>query len=185
MRAKRSTKLLIEPPSSATGDIAFNLIVFFLVCIGWLMARGHRWRISLSSRDLFFLVTLFTLGILGFRIWLRAIGGLAESFGFGAEVFLYAFPVATGAMVIRLVLRIEVALLFVVLSSVVFGLMGQTNSVFYVYALYGGVLGVLSIRNITSRNGVLWAGMWIGLGQGALLLALLINQTPFLSPLSS
>ncbi len=32
MRIARTTKLLIEPPSSATGDIAFNLIVFFLVC---------------------------------------------------------------------------------------------------------------------------------------------------------
>jgi biopolymer transport protein ExbD len=32
MRLKRSNKLLIEPPSCATGDIAFNLIVFFLVC---------------------------------------------------------------------------------------------------------------------------------------------------------
>lgn len=32
MRTARRTKLLVEPPSSATGDIAFNLIVFFLVC---------------------------------------------------------------------------------------------------------------------------------------------------------
>ena len=33
MRIRRGTsKLLIEPPASATGDIAFNLIVFFLVC---------------------------------------------------------------------------------------------------------------------------------------------------------
>lgn len=32
MKPGRSTKLLVEPPSSATGDIAFNLIVFFLVC---------------------------------------------------------------------------------------------------------------------------------------------------------
>ncbi|QDU92955.1 ExbD/TolR family protein [Lignipirellula cremea] len=32
MRRDRSTKLLVEPPASATGDIAFNLIVFFLVC---------------------------------------------------------------------------------------------------------------------------------------------------------
>ena len=32
MRIARTTKLLVEPPSSATGDIAFNLIVFFLVC---------------------------------------------------------------------------------------------------------------------------------------------------------
>jgi len=32
MRLRRSAKLLVEPPSAATGDIAFNLIVFFLVC---------------------------------------------------------------------------------------------------------------------------------------------------------
>ena len=32
MRPRRTTKLLVEPPASATGDIAFNLIVFFLVC---------------------------------------------------------------------------------------------------------------------------------------------------------
>lgn len=32
MRKRKRTALLVEPPSSATGDIAFNLIVFFLVC---------------------------------------------------------------------------------------------------------------------------------------------------------
>jgi biopolymer transport protein ExbD len=33
MRISRSrNQLLVEPPASATGDIAFNLIVFFLVC---------------------------------------------------------------------------------------------------------------------------------------------------------
>ena len=32
MKARRSDKLLVESPASATGDIAFNLIVFFLVC---------------------------------------------------------------------------------------------------------------------------------------------------------
>ena len=31
MKLKR-TKLLVEPPASATSDIAFILIVFFLVC---------------------------------------------------------------------------------------------------------------------------------------------------------
>ena len=28
----RSNKMIVEPPAAATGDIAFNLIVFFLVC---------------------------------------------------------------------------------------------------------------------------------------------------------
>ena len=33
MKVRRKCKLLVEPPSSATGDIAFNLIVFFLVWV--------------------------------------------------------------------------------------------------------------------------------------------------------
>lgn len=32
MKTRRRNNLLIESPASATGDIAFNLIVFFLVC---------------------------------------------------------------------------------------------------------------------------------------------------------
>ena len=32
MRLRRNSNFLIEPASAATGDIAFNLIVFFLVC---------------------------------------------------------------------------------------------------------------------------------------------------------
>ncbi len=32
MKLRRNSKFLIEPASAATGDIAFNLIVFFLVC---------------------------------------------------------------------------------------------------------------------------------------------------------
>ena len=32
MKERGRRKLLAEPPASATGDIAFNLIVFFLVC---------------------------------------------------------------------------------------------------------------------------------------------------------
>ncbi len=32
MNFRRSTKLLVDVPAVASGDIAFNLIVFFLVC---------------------------------------------------------------------------------------------------------------------------------------------------------
>ena len=33
MKARRSSKIISDFPALATGDIAFNLIVFFLVCI--------------------------------------------------------------------------------------------------------------------------------------------------------
>ena len=32
MKQRNRRQLMVEPPASATGDIAFNLIIFFLVC---------------------------------------------------------------------------------------------------------------------------------------------------------
>ena len=49
MRARRATKLLTEPPSSATGDIAFNLIVFFLVCASIQPDSGRRQTLPRSE----------------------------------------------------------------------------------------------------------------------------------------
>ena len=42
-------KLLVEPPSVATGDIAFNLIVFFLVCASAVMNLGRRQELANSE----------------------------------------------------------------------------------------------------------------------------------------
>ncbi len=49
MRTKRATKLLVEPPSTATGDIAFNLIVFFLVCASVQPDSGRRQTLPRSE----------------------------------------------------------------------------------------------------------------------------------------
>ena len=51
MKPGRSTKLLIEPPSSATGDIAFNLIVFFLVCASVQPDSGRKQSIPRSEQQ--------------------------------------------------------------------------------------------------------------------------------------
>jgi biopolymer transport protein ExbD len=46
---RRNTKLLIEPPSAATGDIVFNLIIFFLVCASSQPDSGRRQDIPRSE----------------------------------------------------------------------------------------------------------------------------------------
>ena len=43
-------KLMAEPPSSATGDIAFNLIVFFLVCASVQPDSGRKQTIPRSDK---------------------------------------------------------------------------------------------------------------------------------------
>ena len=49
MKLSRKSKLLVEPPTVATGDIAFNLIVFFLVCASVQPDSGRRQAIPRSE----------------------------------------------------------------------------------------------------------------------------------------
>lgn len=49
MRMRRANKLLVEPPALATGDIAFNLIVFFLVCASVQPDSGRKQTIPSSE----------------------------------------------------------------------------------------------------------------------------------------
>ena len=51
MKVRRTCKLLVEPPSSATGDIAFNLIVFFLVCASIQPDSGRPQEIPRSEEN--------------------------------------------------------------------------------------------------------------------------------------
>jgi len=51
MKERRTSKLLVEPPASATGDIAFNLIVFFLVCASIQPDSGRPQTIPRSDKE--------------------------------------------------------------------------------------------------------------------------------------
>ena len=52
MKLSRKSKVISEPPSAATGDIAFNLIVFFLVCASVQPDSGRKQDIPRSeSKD--------------------------------------------------------------------------------------------------------------------------------------
>ena len=51
MKERRRRKLLAEPPASATGDIAFNLIVFFLVCASVQPDSGREQTLPRSEEE--------------------------------------------------------------------------------------------------------------------------------------
>src|SRR4051794_16874873 len=51
MNVRRNTKLLVEPAAVATGDIAFNLIVFFLVCASSQPDGGVKQAIPRSEKQ--------------------------------------------------------------------------------------------------------------------------------------
>jgi biopolymer transport protein ExbD len=50
LRGRRENKLLVEPAAVATGDIAFNLIVFFLVCASTQPDNGRKQSLPASEK---------------------------------------------------------------------------------------------------------------------------------------
>jgi biopolymer transport protein ExbD len=50
LRSRRTSKLLVEPAPVATGDIAFNLIIFFLVCASTQPDTGRRQDLPRSEQ---------------------------------------------------------------------------------------------------------------------------------------
>jgi biopolymer transport protein ExbD len=50
MRERSTSKLLVEPAAVATGDIAFNLIIFFLVCASTQPDSGRKQDLPRSEQ---------------------------------------------------------------------------------------------------------------------------------------
>lgn len=51
MKIRRNRKLLVDPPEAATGDIAFILIVFFLVCASVQPDQGREQQLPRSEEQ--------------------------------------------------------------------------------------------------------------------------------------
>jgi len=51
LKVRRNRKLLVDPPEAATGDIAFILIVFFLVCASVQPDQGREQNLPRSEEQ--------------------------------------------------------------------------------------------------------------------------------------
>ncbi|MBI3178068.1 MAG: hypothetical protein HYZ27_00305, partial [Deltaproteobacteria bacterium] len=147
------------------------VLILLLVGIGFGRARG--WTQSLQARDVVLLLALFCLSLVLARLWLAFVAEVQDVFPrVPYAAFLYVLPVAAAAMIVRLVLRLDIALAFAVVSSVVVGLLVEGARGFLIYALVGSCLGVTLIRTMARRTQLLRAGVWVGVGQTAVAVGL-------------
>jgi cyclic-di-AMP phosphodiesterase PgpH len=148
-----------------------TVLVLILAALHALRARG----ISLSSRDMVFCASLFVFTTGMARIWFVIASALHERFSHVPLEALYAvMPLAAGAMIMRLVLRVELSLWFAVLVSLIVGLLAEGDRLFAFYALVGSAFGVTRIRTMAARGDLVRAGLWVGLSQAITGVAILL-----------
>lgn len=142
-------------------------LVLVLILTAFRFASGYgRRSMELRGRDIIFLASLFVGVLVAARIWLLVAQALHDNHpSIPLEIFLFAMPVASGAMLARLVLRADVAFLFALVSSLALGLFADGGRMLTLYALVGSVTGVGVIRTISARSDLLRAGLWVAVAQ--------------------
>jgi putative nucleotidyltransferase with HDIG domain len=143
--------------------LGVGLLTFLLLASLYEFSTKNIRKVSLSQKDLFFfsstLVGMIALLKL-FQLITDILGG--EFLYIPSSSYLYLFPIASGAMLVRIVINSEVAIIFATLISFLSAaLMGNQLS-FFIFALIGSVVGAHKVARCEQRSVLIKAGLTVG-----------------------
>jgi hypothetical protein len=76
--------------------------------------------------------------------------------------YYYLFPVAAGAMLTRIVINSEVAIVYSVIASLFSAVLLDNSLFFFIYLFIGGIVGAHGVARCEKRNTLIKAGLHIG-----------------------
>ena len=138
-------------------------------------------KIAPSRKDmLFFTSTL--LGIIAllklFQMITDILGG--QFLSIPSSSYQYLFPIAAGAMLVRIVINSEVAIVFAILSSYFSASMIGNQLFFFIFSFVGSVIGAHKVARCEQRSILIKAGLTVGGINLLVILAYnLISGNPF------
>jgi putative nucleotidyltransferase with HDIG domain len=143
--------------------LGMGLLTFFALASLYEFSTKNIRKISLSQKDLLFLATVL-LGSMAllklYQLMTDVLGG--QFFSIPSSSYLYLFPLATGAMLVRIVLHSEAAIVFAVLSSFFSALLMGNQLFFFIFSMVGGVVGAHRVARCEQRTILLKAGLSVG-----------------------
>lgn len=152
---------------TASGDYSSLRTAFGLsICILLLVYVGHRFALFNISKyrpktgDLLFLTVVFIGLFVLIKLAIFIATALETSFPYvESSSYYYAFPFAAGAMLIRIVLNSEVALVFALAFSALVGVLFGNNLFIVIYVLLGSLTGAHWMRQCLERATLYRAGI--------------------------
>ncbi|OGP53750.1 MAG: hypothetical protein A2Y65_01400 [Deltaproteobacteria bacterium RBG_13_52_11] len=144
--------------------VGFVLLTGFFVASFYLFSTKNIRKVSPTNKDILFfiLVLISSLGMV--RISVVVAEGLAGAFpGVPLSSYYYFFPVAAGAMLIRIVLNSEVALVYSIFTSFFTGLLFGEGIFLPIIYLIGSIVGAHSVARCDQRSQLIKGGLLVGL----------------------
>ena len=143
--------------------VGMSLLTFLILTSLFQFSTQNIRKISLSQKDLLFCSTtlLGTIALLKlFQLSTDVLGG--EFFSIPSSSFLYLFPIATGAMLVRIVLNSEVAIAFTLLTGYFSAALVGNQLFYFIFTAVGSLIGAHKVARCEQRSILIKAGITVG-----------------------
>jgi len=139
------------------GILGLVLVLFYFP---YRFARKNIRKFNPSNKDIL-LLTLLTIGnFLLLKITFAVSTAMGGLFPFiDTADYYYLFPFAASAIIVRIIINSEVALVYCAICAPLLGMMFNNSLQVVVYALLGGIVGAHGVRQCKERGAIYTAGL--------------------------
>src|SRR4030042_1885310 len=143
--------------------IGMGLLTFLILAGLYQFSTQNIRKIGLSQKDLLFFSTALLAIIAFLKIFQLSTDILGEEFlSIPSSSYLYLFPIATGAMLVRIVLNSEVAIVFSLLTGYFSAALMGNQLFYFIFAFVGSVIGAHKVAHCEQRSILIKAGITVG-----------------------
>lgn len=155
---------MIYQASHGRATIATGLGIFGLVLLlfyfPYRFACKNIRKFNPTNRDILAMSLLIVGNLFLFKLALLISASIGAAFpAVAAGSYYYLFPFAAGAMMVRILLNSEVALVYCAMMAPLLGILFNSNMFVMVYALLGSVVGAHGVRQCQDRGVIYTAGL--------------------------
>jgi putative nucleotidyltransferase with HDIG domain len=143
--------------------LGLGLLTFLLLASLYEFSTKNIRKVALSQKDLlFFSATL--VGMIAFLKLFQLITDIlgGEFLSIPSSSYIYLFPIASGAMLVRIVINSEVAIVFATLASCLSATLMGNQLFLFIFAFIGSVVGAHKVARCEERSILIKAGLSIG-----------------------
>lgn len=154
---------------TALGTFLLILVLFYFP---YRFACKNIRKFNPSNKDILIISLLITGSFFVFKTALLISHNIGPVFpSVDTNDYFYLFPFAAGAMIVRVFINSEVALVYCATLAPLLGIMFNNNMFVLVYALLGSIVGAHGMRQCSDRSTIYSAGLKISVVNLALALS--------------
>lgn len=143
--------------STGLGIFGLVLLLFYFP---YRFACKNIRKFNPTNRDILAMALLIVGNLFLFKLALLVSSNIGSAFPtVAADSYYYLFPFAAGAMMVRILLNSEVALVYCAMMAPLLGILFNSNMFVMVYALLGSIVGAHGVRQCQDRGVIYTAGL--------------------------